>query len=331
MHLWRPARRSSLLAALVAALLAPASPAHAGATLVLPDDTPAAEEQAWLEDAAAPSPPTVVTVHRALCPGTGGRACAMVESPDIYVAGDGDWPWNEANTRKDALLHEVGHMLDRPWTGFPDAARDEFRDLIDDDRPWRTSPDSPHEKFAEAWRLCALGVDGRSGPDVFGGYDYRPSIEVHLEVCALIAREGDALGWTAGAHPGPPTEPSQPLGATAHASGAPSPPTAAPASGRAPVAVRAGVLGTAAGGRLQARMARAAVRAAVRRRVPGARHVRVACRRLGPRRLHCRFTARRGGLRYEGHGTVSRAAAAGRVRYRLAVRAGRGRRTAWSG
>jgi hypothetical protein len=312
-------------------LLAPASPAHAGVTLVLPDGTPAAEEQAWLEEAVAPSPPTVVTVHRALCPGTGGRACAMVESPDIYVAGDDDWPWNEANTRKNALLHEVGHMLDRPWTGFPDAARDEFRALIADDRPWRTSPDSPHEKFAEAWRLCALGVDSRSGPDVFGGYDYRPSIEVHLEVCALIAREGAALGWTAGTHPAPPPEPSQPLGAPAPAATAPPVPTAAPASGRAHVAVHAGVLGTAAAGRLQARMARAAVRAAVRRRVPGAHRVPVVCRRLGPRRLRCRFTARHGGLRFTGHGTVSRAAGGGRVRYRLAVRVGRSRRTAWSG
>ena len=330
MHPLRFARRSSLLPALAVVLLAPASAAHAGVTLVLPDGTPAAEEQAWVE-AVAPSPPTVVTVHRALCPGSGGRACAMVESPDIYVAGDGDWPWNEANTRKNALLHEVGHMLDRPWTGFPDTARDEFRALIADDRPWRTSPDSPHEKFAEAWRLCALGVDSRSGPDVFGGYDYRPSIEVHLEVCALIAREGGALGWTAGTHPRRPPEPSQPLGAPAPAATAPPVPTAPPASGRAHLAVHAGVLGTAAAGRLQARTARAAVRAAVRRRVPGAHRVRVVCRRLGPRRLRCRFTARHGGLRFTGRGTVSRPAAGGRVRYHLAVRVGRSRWTAWSG
>jgi hypothetical protein len=255
----------------------------------------------------------------------------MVDSPDIYLADDGDWPWNEANTRKDALLHEVGHMLDRPWTGFPDAARDEFRALIDDDRPWRTSPDSPHEKFAEAWRLCALGVDGRSGPDVFGGYDYRPSMEVHLQVCALILGEGAALGWTAGTHPAPRAEPSQPLAAPAPAAPAPPLPAAAPASRRAPVAVRAGVLGIAAAGRLRARTARAAVRAAVRRRVPAARGVRVACRRLGPQRLRCRFTARHGRLRYVGQGTVSRAAGGDRVRYRLAVRAGRSRRTAWSG
>ena len=286
----------------------------------------------------APSPPTVVTVHRELCPGTGGRACAMVDSPDIYVAGDADWPWNEANTRKDALLHEVGHTLDRPWTGFSDAARDEFRALIGDDRPWRTSPDSPHEKFAEAWRLCALGVADRSGPDVFGGYDYRPSLEVHLQVCALIAREGAALGWTAGSHPAPGGEP---MGAPAPAAIERAVPAvserAAPAARRDSMGVRAGVLGAAAAGRLTARAARAAVRAAVRRRVPGLRHVRVLCGRLGARRLRCRFAGRHGAMRYAGHGTVTGAIGAGPVRYRLTVTVsparGRGpsRRTAWSG
>ena len=331
MHPWRFARRSSLLPALAVVLLAPASPAHAGVTLVLPDGTPAAEEQAWVEEAVAPSPPTVVTVHRALCPGTGGRACAMVESPDIYVAGDGDWPWNEANTRKNALLHEVGHMLDRPWTGFPDAARDEFRALIADDRPWRTSPDSPHEKFAEAWRLCALGVDSRSGPDVFGGYDYRPShrgpprgVRAHRAGRRGAGVDGrDAPRAASRAVPAPRC--ARPR--CDSASGAHGATGVGPRPPRGPC----GVLGTAAAGRLQARTARAAVRAAVRRRVPGAHRVRVVCRRLGPRRLRCRFTARHGGLRFTGRGTVSRGAAGGRVRYRLAVRVGRSRRTAWSG
>jgi hypothetical protein len=174
-HAWRLVRRSSAVPVLAAALLFQAAPARAGASLVLPDGTPAAEEQAWLEQALAPSPPTVVTVYRERCPGTDGRACAMVDAPEIYVAGDDGWPWDQANTRQDALLHEVGHMLDRPWTGFPDSARDEFRALIGDDRPWRTEPNSPHEKFAEAWRLCALGVGQRPGEEVSGGYDYRPS------------------------------------------------------------------------------------------------------------------------------------------------------------
>jgi hypothetical protein len=330
-HAWRLVRRSSAVPVLAAALLFQVAPARAGASLVLPDGTPAAEEQAWLEQALAPSPPTVVTVYRERCPGTDGRACAMVDAPEIYVAGDDGWPWDQANTRQDALLHEVGHMLDRPWTGFPDSARDEFRALIGDDRPWRTEPNSPHEKFAEAWRLCALGVGQRPGEEVSGGYDYRPSPEVHREVCALIARAGAALGWTAGSHPPPAPPPAVP----------PVLVPAAPivAAGTARAAHRAdsdgsGVLGTRTAGRLTAGAARAAVRAAVRRRVAGAAGVRVICRRQAPHRLRCRFAARHGRRSYEGRGVVAAGAADGRVGYRLSVTVSgprAARRTVWSG
>ena len=333
MHAWRLVRRSSALPVLAAALLLQAATARAGATLVLPDGTPAAEEQAWLEGALAPSPPTVVTVHRERCPGTEGRACAMVDAPDIYVAGDDGWPWDQANTRKDALLHEVGHMLDRPWTGFPDSARDEFRALIGDGRPWRTEPNSPHEKFAEAWRLCALGVGQRPGEDVYGGYDYRPSPQVHREVCALIAREGAALGWTAGSHPGSPAQPPGPV-APPLAPPAPAPAVGAARAAHHPASDRSGGAGTTAARRLGGRAARAAVRAAVRRRVAGVGRVQVRCRRLAARRLRCRFVARRGPRTYSGRGTVAAAGAGNGVDSRLTVvvsgpRAAR--RTTWSG
>jgi hypothetical protein len=308
-----------------AALVAPTS-AHAGATLVLPDGTPAAEEQAWLEASAAVSPPTVVTVHRQRCPGTDGRACALLESPDIYVAGD-DWPWDELNTRRDALLHEVGHMLDRPWTGFSDAGRDAFRALIGDERPWRTEPDSPHEQFAEAWRLCALRAGEPGGPPVSGGYRYAPAPAVHARVCELIASEGAALGWTAGSAPAGagPGRPPGPGGVDAFG--------VAPAGGGlAPPmpAAQAGALGAAAASRLSAQSARRTVATALRRRLPRVARVRVTCRRLTAQRLRCRFTARHGARSLAGQGTVARASR-GRVGYRLAVIVGGSRRTTWTG
>ena len=325
MHAPRLVRRAWILPALAAAPLLLPGGAHAGATLVLPDGAPAADEQAWLETSAAVSPPTVVTVHRQRCPGTDGRACALLESPDIYVAGD-DWPWDEANTRKDALLHEIGHMVDRPWTGFSDAGRDAFRALLGDERPWRTEPDSPHERFAEAWRLCALGAGEPGGPPVAGGYSYAPSPEVHRRVCELIDREGAALGWTAGSTRGRGDAGGPPAPGGVDAFGVqPALSALAPPMPAAP----AGVLGTAAANRLSAASARGAVRAALRRRAPRVGRVNVACRRLAAHRLRCRFTARHGGRALAGQGTVTRTAR-GRVGYRLEVTVG-SRRTTWIG
>ena len=331
MHAPRLVRRAWVLPALLAPLLLPGS-AHAGASLVLPDGAPAAEEQSWLETSAAVSPPTIVTVHRERCPGTDGRACALLESPDIYVAGD-DWPWDELNTRKDALLHEVGHMLDRPWTGLSDAGRDAFRGLIGDERPWRTSPNSPHEQFAEAWRLCALRAGEPGGPPVSGGYAYAPAPEVHRQACALIAREGAALGWTAGSATasGEPGGPPVPGGVDAFGV-RPVPAGLAPALTTTPGAtgLAAGVLGTAVPGGLSAAAARSAVRGALRRRVPRAARVGVACRRLAAHRLRCRFEATHRRRALTGRGTVTRTAR-GRLVYRLDVTVAGSRRTTWTG
>lgn len=333
----------------VVVLLATPVAAGATATIVLPDGSPAAQEQAWTDAAELPTPPTTVVEHPFdICPGEiKFWPCALITSADIYVPDPSvsDYPYeaedvNPDLSRHQAFLHELAHMVDRPWTAFPDAARDEFRALINDDRPWRaTGGNSPHEKFAEAWRICAWPYPQALQYGVNGAYDYHPTLAVHQQICAMIRRYSELLGWTTGPKP-PPVDPKPVPSATpqptATATATPSPqPEPSGEVTASTTDVDPPALDTPAPGNfepapegrvLTVPNATSTLTRALRHRLAHIRRVHWSCRRVTTLSLRCTLSARHHGHRLHGTAAIGESANGRKVSYALHVH-GVGNRT----
>ena len=171
--------RLPLSLGIVLALLLTIAPAATATTLTTPDGTVRPQPfQGWVDAAAVPTPPGVVTVHLAGCPGGPAWAggCVDTLARAIHLGEDG--------RDRTTLLHELGHVFDATVMG--DAARRRFQALIGRPGPWDGPPstDPPHEQFAEAYALCARYPRLR-GPRL-GMYAYVATPRRHRAVCGLI-------------------------------------------------------------------------------------------------------------------------------------------------
>lgn len=177
--------KSSLLAFVL--LLVTAASAHAGTVLVASDGTERPEPyQSWVDSARVPTPDARIALFLAPCPFNPARSCADPQGW-IFLYSEhtqGTWKWD--------FLHELGHHFD--YEHMTNGARLRFRRIIGERRAWRSPPNSPHERFAEAWSRCArsdrwlFGYEPRYGESPEYAYRYRPTLEQHRQVCALIRR-----------------------------------------------------------------------------------------------------------------------------------------------
>lgn len=131
-----------------------------------------------------PLPDHVPRIVEAGCPipELAARACTWPGGP-MYVPEYGA----DSNWARYAIKHELGHQFD--YQVMSDAARDKFRELIDEPRPWHYGPNSAAEKFAEAYALCATREsDARWDGHIWGAYKYAPTVRRHRRLCLLIRR-----------------------------------------------------------------------------------------------------------------------------------------------
>lgn len=165
--------------------LAFATPAHAGTTLIASDGSERPEPyQSWVDASRVPTPDARIALHLAPCPFNPARSCANPQGwIFLYTEhAEGTWKW--------AFLHELGHHFD--YNHMTNGARLRFRRIIAERRAWRSSPNSPHEQFAEAWSQCArsdrwlFGYESRYAESPEYAYRYRPTLEQHRRVCALV-------------------------------------------------------------------------------------------------------------------------------------------------
>jgi hypothetical protein len=169
--------RLSLLA--VVLTLAGAGPAGA-TTLVLDDGTIRPQPyQSWVDAAAVPTPPGVVTLRLTACEDGEAMGCSSHSGREIEV--DPEW------LRPHVLLHELGHVFD---DAMPAWGRTVFTAMLRRHDPWSgpTENNPPNEAFAEAYALCARHPALRS--QYFANYHYAPTPARHRRVCALIRRLG---------------------------------------------------------------------------------------------------------------------------------------------
>ena len=150
----------------------------AATTLVLPDGTQRPQPyQSWVDAARVPTPPGIVTLHLAPCPGapTAG-GCVARGSRAIHLGPGG--------RDRRTLLHELGHVFDQ--TVLTTATRARFQALARRSGAWAAMAggDSAEEQFAEAYALCAQR--SRLTSTWFGMYDWTPTPRRHARTCALI-------------------------------------------------------------------------------------------------------------------------------------------------
>jgi hypothetical protein len=154
----------------------------AGATtLVLPDGTVGPQPyQTWVDRAAVPTVPGVVTLRLDGCQDLPG--CVPAGAREIALSPD----WANAHV----LLHELGHLFDDE---MPDWARTQFQ-AFTGPRAWLADPSTnpPSEQFAEAYSLCARRRVIRQR--TFAAYRWAPTPAAHLRACSIIRRAG---GWPA--------------------------------------------------------------------------------------------------------------------------------------
>jgi hypothetical protein len=166
-----------LRAILVAALLALAVAAPAGATtLVLSDGTIRPQPyQSWVDGAAVPTVPGVIVLRLTGCTDAGALACSGHAGGVIEIAPE----W----MRPHVLLHELGHLFD---DAMPSWVRPAFAAILHRTDPWSGPAEynPPNEQFAEAYALCAR--HRRLRRQYFAAYHYSPTPDVHRRVCALL-------------------------------------------------------------------------------------------------------------------------------------------------
>jgi hypothetical protein len=172
-------RRFALLLALAAGLLAFPAGASAGTTLVTQDGAPRPQPfQSWVDRAAVPTPPGVVTVALRACPGgpAWGAACADPLARTVYLGPEGRDPVT--------VLHELGHLFDA--LVLDDRDRAGFRSLMHRRSAWiaAASTNPLHEQFAEAYALCARHPRLRATRLAMYGYIATP--RRHARVCGFI-------------------------------------------------------------------------------------------------------------------------------------------------
>jgi hypothetical protein len=168
---------TALAALLVTALLCAGS--AAATTLVLPDGTVGPQPyQSWVDRAAVPTVPGVVTLRLDGCEDLPG--CVPAGTREIALSPD----WANPHV----LLHELGHLFDDE---MPAWARTEFLRLTGP-RAWLADPatNPASEQFAEAYSLCARKRVIRTR--TFAAYRWAPTPLAHLRACSIIRRAG---GW----------------------------------------------------------------------------------------------------------------------------------------
>jgi hypothetical protein len=174
----RSARLAATLAGLaLAAVLAPA--VAQATTLHLAGGAPRPQPyQTWVDRSAVPTPPGVVTVNLAACPGapSWSAACVNPATRIIHLGAEG----RDSVT----LLHELGHVFDAYV--LDDAGRAQFQAIARAPGAWDGAAGSnpPIEQFAEAYALCARHPVLRR-PRV-GMYAYQVTPRRHAQVCAVI-------------------------------------------------------------------------------------------------------------------------------------------------
>lgn len=130
-----------------------------------------------------PLPPVPPDVVLEPCPQIPGKAACTSPGGPIYLDPQhGSWR---------ALWHELGHQFD--YQAMSDYQRDRFRTFSGDLRPWGSQPNGPKEKFAEAYRLCALGWRPFE-KHVEGAFHYRVTVKRQHRICILIRNAGTIVG-----------------------------------------------------------------------------------------------------------------------------------------
>jgi hypothetical protein len=176
-------RRFALLLALAAGSLL--TPAGASAATTLATAAGALRPQpfqSWVDRAAVPTPPGVVTVHLGACPGgpAWGAACAVPETRSMHLGPEGRDPVT--------VLHELGHLFDD--LVLDDTDRTAFAGIMRRRGAWlaAASTNPLHEQFAEAYALCARYPRLRATR--LGMYGYIATPRRHARVCAFIRAAG---------------------------------------------------------------------------------------------------------------------------------------------
>jgi hypothetical protein len=172
-------RRFALLLAVAAGSLALPAAATAATTLVTPDGALRPQPfQSWVDRAAVPTPPGVVTVSLGACPGgpAWGAACADPRTRTVHLGPQGRDPVT--------VLHELGHLFDE--LVLDDADRSGFRRILRRNGAWlaAASTNPLHEQFAEAYALCARYPRLRATRLAMYGYVATP--RRHSRVCGFI-------------------------------------------------------------------------------------------------------------------------------------------------
>jgi hypothetical protein len=172
-------RRFALLLAVAAGCLLGPAGASAATTLAAPDGALRPQPfQSWVDRAAVPTPPGVVTVALDACPGgpAWGAACADPQTRTVHLGPEGRDPVT--------LLHELGHLFDEYVLDGAD--RSAFRGILRRRGAWlaAAATNPLHEQFAEAYALCAnYPVIRRSRMAMYG---YLATPRRHARVCAAI-------------------------------------------------------------------------------------------------------------------------------------------------
>jgi hypothetical protein len=170
-------RRIVVCAVLLAGLLVPAA---APATTLETDGGATRPQpfQSWVDRAAVPTPPGLVRLSLAACPGgpAWGAACASPADRAIHLGSEGRDPVT--------LLHELGHLFDE--LVLDDTDRAAFQALLGRRGPWfgPAASDPPNERFAEAYALCARYPRLRATR--LGMYAYIATPRRHARVCRLV-------------------------------------------------------------------------------------------------------------------------------------------------
>lgn len=182
-------------AALAAAVISLVFCASAGASVTIIDsnDQPVARAQEWANTAKVPTPDATVRLIVTACP-------YSPYSPEEHATGCAlpgtIWMDEAAITNpRNVFLHELGHEYD--FSNLTDDQRDRFKALLGLTGPWQPAVadywNAPIERFAEAYRLCAIGARPQNLGSAFGNrylmpgdYGYNPPLAVHRVVCRLI-------------------------------------------------------------------------------------------------------------------------------------------------